>query len=626
MYILLRISILLFAGLVPTVCAAALPRSVLIIDQYGPGLPFSAGISSGIRAAVISGSASQVSVYQEQLDLARFRGPDYEQSLNAHFRLKYRDKQVGVIIAVGPAALEYVLRSRAELWPEVPVAFTFVDKPTITQLKLPPDVTGTTLQSHPRDMITVARTLVPDIRRIALVGDPPENQTYYRDLKKEIPIVASDLEFIDLTGLTMTELRKRVAVLPDQTVILHTSIFSDGEGHSLVPADAVARVAEMANRPIVVDLDTHFGRGTVGGLITTSFLLGEAAAKIALRILNGEIASNIPIKESNLAIPIFDWRQLKRFGLSEANLPAGSEVRFRELTVWEQYRLQIMLIAAALMFQTILIVWLYYEHHRRRNAETNSRQALAKFADMNRVATAGELTASIAHEIKQPLAAMVTSANAGLRWLAKEAPDLDETRKAMKNVVSDGHRASEIIGSIRAMFKQDSQVEAAVDLNNVIQDVLRLVQGELKTQGILVQSGLTRPLPLVRGHSGQLQQVVMNLVRNAADAMHSVSGRPRVLRVETAVHGADGVLLSVEDSGTGIAPEDLDRIFESFFTTKSQGMGMGLSICRSIIEAHDGRLWASSGVEHGSVFNISLPAIRPQNSTTVGAPRLVATR
>ena len=114
-----------------------------------------------------------------------FAAPDYEHSLNAHFRVKYRDKQVGVIIAVGPAALEYVLRSRAELWPEVPVVFTFVDKPTIAQLELPPDVTGNTLQSHPRDMIAVARTLVPDIKRIALVGDPPENQTYYRDLKKE---------------------------------------------------------------------------------------------------------------------------------------------------------------------------------------------------------------------------------------------------------------------------------------------------------------------------------------------------------------------------------------------------------------------------------------------------------
>jgi signal transduction histidine kinase len=610
----IRILILLFAGVVPAVRTAAepLPRSVLIIDQYGPGLPFSAGISSGIRAAMISGSVTHVSIYHEQLDLNRFRGSVYEQSLNAHFRVKYRDKQVGVIIAVGPAALEYVLRSRAELWPKVPVVFTFVDKSAIRQLTLPPDVTGNTLQSQPRDMVTVARTLVPDIKRIALVGDPPENQTYYRDLKKEIPIVAADLEFIDLTGLTMRELRKRVAALPDHTAILHTSIYSDGEGNSLIPADAVALVAERANRPIVVDLDTHFGRGTVGGLITTSPSLGEAAAKIALRILNGENASNIPIKESELARPIFDWRQLKRFGISEASLPPGSEVRFRELTAWEQYRWQIMLIAAALVIQAILIIWLYYEHRRRRNAEADSRSALAKFADMNRVATAGELTASIAHEIKQPLAAMVTNANAGLRWLAKETPDLDETRDAMNNVVSAGHRASEVIGSIQAMFKKDSQVKTTLDLNNVIQDILGLVNGELQTQGILVQSGLTKPLPLIVGHKGQLQQVILNVVRNAADAMDSVSSRARVLRIKTAIHDPDSVLLSVEDSGAGIAPEDIDRIFESFFTTKSQGMGMGLSICRSIIEAHRGRLWALSGVNQGSVFNIILPAVRPE--------------
>ena len=208
---------------------------------------------------------------------------------------------------------------------------------------------------------------------------------------------------------------------------------------------------------------------------------------------------------------------------------------------------------------------------------------------------------------------MVTNANAGLRWLAKETPDLDETRDAMQNVVSAGHRASEVIGSIQAMFKKDSQVKTTLDLNNVIQDVLGLVQGELQTQGILVQSGLTKPLPLVVGHKGQLQQVILNLVRNAADAMDSVSRRARVLRIKTAIHDADGVLLSVEDSGAGIAPEDIDRIFESFFTTKSQGMGMGLSICRSIIEAHNGRLWASSGVDYGSVFNIVLPATRSQN-------------
>ena len=283
------------------------------------------------------------------------------------------------------------------------------------------------------------------------------------------------------------------------------------------------------------------------------------------------------------------------------------------LTAWEQYRWQIMLIAAALVIQTTLIIWLYYEHRRRRYAEANSRSALAKFADMNRVATAGELRASIAHEIKQPLATMVANANAGLRWLAKEIPDLGETRDAMKNVVSAGHRAGEVIGSVQAMFKKDSQVSTPLDLNKVIYDVLGLVHGDLETQGILVQSGLTRPLPLVLGHKGQLQQVILNLVRNAADAMDSVSGRARILTIKTAIHGSDGVLLSVEDSGTGIAAKDIDRIFESFFTTKSQGMGMGLSICRSIIETHNGRLWASPGVDYGSVFNIMLPAIKRQN-------------
>jgi C4-dicarboxylate-specific signal transduction histidine kinase len=141
----------------------------------------------------------------------------------------------------------------------------------------------------------------------------------------------------------------------------------------------------------------------------------------------------------------------------------------------------------------------------------------------NRVATAGKLTASIAHEIKQPLAAMVANANAGLRWLAKEAPDLDATRDAMNNVVNAGHRASEVIGSIQAMFKKDSQVKTPLDLNNVIQDVLGLVKRELQTQGILVQSGLTKRPPLVVGHKGQLQQVILNLVRNAADAMDLVS-------------------------------------------------------------------------------------------------------
>jgi signal transduction histidine kinase len=206
---------------------------------------------------------------------------------------------------------------------------------------------------------------------------------------------------------------------------------------------------------------------------------------------------------------------------------------------------------------------------------------------------------------------MVTNANAALRWLKNKTPDLDEVSAALARIVSAGHRAGEVVGSVRAMFKRELQDKTPVDLNDVIQDVLGFLRGELQRQRIVVQTELTRPLPLVLGHSGQLQQVILNLVRNAADAMDSVSGRARVLRVQSTVHDHDDVLVSVEDAGTGIDPKDIDRIFDSFFTTKSEGMGMGLSICRSIIEGYGGKLWASSGVDHGSVFNILLPALKP---------------
>ena len=226
----------------------------------------------------------------------------------------------------------------------------------------------------------------------------------------------------------------------------------------------------------------------------------------------------------------------------------------------------------------------------------------------------GEMAASIAHEIKQPLAAISANGNAGLRWLTRATPDIERACDVLKRIVSDTQHASEVIDGIRSMFKNEGQAKTMQDVNELIREALTLVRTEVENQRVSICTELSAELPQVPANQVQLRQVMVNLITNAVDAMSAVTNRARVLRIKTEEHKLDGVLITVEDSGVGIEPQNLDRIFDTFFTTKSQGMGMGLSICRSIIESHDGRLSVAAAQPHGSIFHVSLPigAIHPE--------------
>jgi signal transduction histidine kinase len=240
-----------------------------------------------------------------------------------------------------------------------------------------------------------------------------------------------------------------------------------------------------------------------------------------------------------------------------------------------------------------------------RERERSEQSELARVA---RLTSMGALTASIAHEINQPLAAIVANSNAAQRWLSNAHPDVDEARTALNDIVRDGHRASQMIESVRAMFKKDSRKRDQVAVNDIIEDILTLVRGAIKKQQVSIRTELHQDLPHVAADRTQLQQVFMNLIMNAVEAMSSVTNRERLLSIKSDVHDPGTVMITVEDSGTGIDPNNTKRIFDAFFTTKSDGMGMGLSICRSIIEGHGGRLNASPGMPYGSVFRVILPS------------------
>jgi C4-dicarboxylate-specific signal transduction histidine kinase len=276
--------------------------------------------------------------------------------------------------------------------------------------------------------------------------------------------------------------------------------------------------------------------------------------------------------------------------------------------MWEQYRWQILLIASVILTQAALIIGLLYEHRRRQIAEADSLQRVNDLARMNRFATAGELAASIVHEIRQPLTAISASGEAGLNFLSRSAPKLDEVREALEAVVEDSHRADDVLKSIRAMFNRESTARTKVNLNGLVRQVLAVAAGPIHSNNIAVRTSLTEDVPpFVMVDAVQLQQVILNLVMNAVEAMSQPGDETRVLQIRTEPASDETVVVRVIDSGPRVDPELVQKMFQPFFTTKPGGMGMGLSICKTIVEAHGGQLMAIANKSSGMEFQITLP-------------------
>jgi PAS domain S-box-containing protein len=244
----------------------------------------------------------------------------------------------------------------------------------------------------------------------------------------------------------------------------------------------------------------------------------------------------------------------------------------------------------------------------RKRAEEALRRTQTEVAHANRVATMGQLTASIAHEMNQPIAATVINAHAALRWLSAQRPDLEEVRQSLTRIVENGSRAGEVIRRIRALIRNAPPRKDWVAINGAILEVVDLTHGEATKNGVTVRTQLAKGLPPVEGDRVQLQQVILNLVINAIEAMSGSDAAPRELLLSTERNESDDILVKVQDSGPGLAPAAAERLFDAFFTTKPSGLGLGLSICRSIVEARGGRLWASANLPRGAVFQFTAPA------------------
>ena len=598
--------ILSLAGVSP---ASAEPKQVVLLYDERTDLPGLSVLDASLTRTLTAGPPGSVEIYREVMDLSRFGSDGYPLRLRDHLRTKYAGKKIDVAVAAMSPALDFLLAHGDAVFPGTPVVFCGIDRRRFEGRSVPSHVTGVLLKREFAPTLDLALRLHPGTERIVFVAGTSEfDAQLVNQAREELRVFEDRLAFTWLTAQPLRELLTRLSQLPPRTIVLYSTLFRDGAGESHVPHDVAEQVAAAANAPVYGFLDQYLGRGIVGGHLYSLDAHGEEAANLALLVLAGKAPSQLPLVEPRASQTMFDWRQLQRWNLSESELPAEAIVRFRQPSLWSEYRLYVIGAVTLVALQALMIGSLLLQRARRRRAELALQRHRTELAHAGRLATVGELTATIAHEVNQPLAAILSNVDAAELLLESGKARLEDVRQILAEVRKDDLRASEVIRRLRALLAKHEMARERLDLNETIAEVLEVLGAEARRRQVELASEFDPALPRVLGDRVHLQQVVLNLVVNAMDAMADTHVSRRRVAVRTEAREDGSIEVAVTDFGQGIARADMAKLFESFFTTKQRGMGLGLSIARSIVEAHGGRIWAEAGAEGSTTFRFTLPA------------------
>ena len=581
-------------------------RQVLVLQSVDRGnLPIDR-FTGNFRVDLGEGLETPVNITQISVATTGLVGaPD--QAVVDYIRSSFADRaKPDLIVTIGGPASLFARKYRQRLFPDTPLLLASVDQRYLGDAPLGENESAVAVVNDFSRLVEDILQVLPETTQVFVVtGSGVIGQFWHRELENDFKRFHNRLTFIWSEDLTFQELLRRSASLPKHTAIVYLAFSTDAQGGAYADERVLADLQATANAPLFAGQSAFLGTGVVGGSMLSIDDLSRSTAEVAIQILNGAPASTVQVPPQLPGPPTFDWRELRRWNIPESRLPSGSIVRYRGPSLWREYRGTAITAAGALVIQSLLIVALLHQRRERQRAELESRRNLALAADASRRATMSALTSSIAHELSQPLSAMMYNAHALQLMVTANGAYSDTLGEILADIQTQGLRATQIIDRHRTMLRSRQLDKTPIDIHAVITESLALVAQDMAARQIETTVNLSAKRCVISGDQVLLQQVLVNLLMNAMDAVAETPPARRHITIRTDVR-ADDVEISVSDTGTGL-PAELDgTLFTPFVTTKSHGLGIGLTIARTIIAAHGGTIDAYNNPNGGATFTVTL--------------------